>query len=292
VLGDEDLAEYRRVVNEAAAHLVGDEIEQWSSPRFRIRRARVGIALATADIGELISLLTSERLLPDDCLTIVNALTTAGRVQEAVDWAHRGLDAPVSSEHYRRELRDRLVEILLVYGEVDEVRAVLLQGFRAAPTPEAFRGYLGACDDEHRVTERLKLLEWLEERAVEQPGSQTAESLTKILLSEGEVDAAYSAATRFGCALDLRRTLARAIEKSRPRDAIALYQLEIDHHIDRKRGQDYQLTAALLVRVRRLYAASDDESGWTTYLRAVATTHKAKSSLMAILRKQGILAAS
>lgn len=287
-LGDQGLAEYRRVIDKAALRVDEKSTKHWSSARFRIRHARTGLALATGNIDELISVLSTERLLPDDFLTIVNALMSADRAPEAVDWAYRGLSSSDSTEHYRRDLRERLVEILIQCERIDEVGFVRLQGFRAAPTPEALRRYLATCTNDHRAAERLALLEWLEERAVEHRSSQTANDLVRILLAEGEVVAAYDAARRFGCAPDLRHTLARAIEKARPRDAIALHQLEIDELIDRRRRQDYQAAAALLNRVRRLYEACGAESEWFEYLNAVLTTHRAKSSLMAILRERGV----
>lgn len=293
VLGDEGIKEYRRLIKEAQARVDVDTTGGWSSPMFRIRHACIGIALATGDIEELITQLTTEPMLPTDCLVIVNALMAADRVTEAIEWAHRGLNAPKSLEQHRRELRDRLVGILIDRGDLDEARAVLLQGFQSSPSPESLRRYLAACTDHQRAAERRALLEWLEQRAAtEHPAPQSANDLTRILLAEGEIDAAYDAASRFGCGIDLRHTLARAIEKSRPREAIALHQLEIDELIDRKKRQDYQSAAALLERVRRLYEACDAEAEWTTYVGAVAAIHKAKSSFIAILRQRHITSLS
>lgn len=288
ILGDGGLAAYRQLVDEAEARVGSGETDQWSSPKYRIRQARVGIALATRDPDELIAVLTSERMLPDEYLIIVNALMIVGRALEAIEWARRGLNSAMSTEHYRRDLRDRLVEILAECGEFDEVRDVRLQGFRTEPTPMSLRRYLTTCSEEERGVERLAALAWLEERATEHPGSRTANDLVRILMAEGEIESAFDVAMRLGCDRDLRSTLARAIEKSQPRDAIALHEVEVDELIDRKRRQDYQAAAALLERVHRLYAACDAESEWTTYLAAVVATHKAKSSLIGILRERGV----
>ena len=63
--------------------------------RLRLERQppRIGVALASRDADELIRVRSRSLRMPDDYLEIVRELTDAGRKQEAIEWAQRGLTA-------------------------------------------------------------------------------------------------------------------------------------------------------------------------------------------------------
>lgn len=285
ILGAEGLVEYRRVVATAFEALGSEVPGQWSSDAFRVRQARIGVALGSGDVDELISILDTERLVPRDCTTIVDALVRSGRDTEAIEWARRGL-ASGFAEHQLSDLRARLSNLLIANGDLSGARDVRLAGFRAAPTPSSLHEYLALFDEVERDLRRRESIVWLTERTKSRPGAESGSELVAILLFEGEIDDAFLAAQSYGCRADLSLTIARAIERTRPADAIALYQPEILRHIGRKTRGAYESAVALLSRVKKLYVASEDVAGWDEYITLIGTTHRAKTSLMAMLRDQ------
>lgn len=285
ILGEEGLAEYRRFVTKAFDAMGSEVPERWSSDAFRIRRARIGVALGSGDVDELISILDDRRLNPYDCATIVEALVGAGRDSEAVEWARRGL-ASGFAEHQLGGLRTRLSDLLVARGDLDGAPDVRLAGFRSAPAPSSLHDYLALFDEAVREVRLRESIVWLTEQTESRPGIESGSELVRILLFEGEIESAFVAAQSYGCRADLRLTIARAIERTRPADAVAFYQPEILRLIERKTRSDYESAVALLSRVHRLYMATEDAAGWAEYINLIATTHRAKTSLIAMLREK------
>jgi hypothetical protein len=284
ILGVEGLVEYRRVVAKAVAVMESEVPDRWSSGAFRVRQARIGVALGSGDVDELISIFGDGPLIPYDCATIVDALVSVGRDTEAIEWARRGLTSGFA-EHQVGDLRTRLSDLLVARGDLDGARDVRLTGFRSAPTPSSLHDYLVLFDEAERDVRRREWIVWLTERTGWRPGAESGSELVRILLFEGEIEDAFLAARNYGCRADLRLTIARAIERIRPADAIAFYKPEILRLISRKTRSDYESAVALLARVHRLYEANDDVAGWAEYIDLIATTHRAKTSLMAMLRE-------
>lgn len=287
VLGRDGLAEYRTLINAAESELGSKVHDRWSSEVFRVREARIGLAFGSGDVDELIGILDAPRLVPHDCVTIVDALQRAGRSTEALHWARRGLATPGFSEHSVGDLRTRLADLLIAEGDVAGAREVRLEGFHASPTPHTLHMMLELCDPVERDTQRREAIDWLSERARSRPGNDTGSELVKVLLFEGDIDDAFDASQRYGCSSDRRLTLARALERTRPADAISLYEPEVEKLIDRKTRNHYLAATSLLARVQSLYLATQNTTGWDRYLIDLATAHRAKRSLMIMLRAQG-----
>lgn len=287
VLGRDGLAEYRTLINAAENELGNKVHDRWSSEVFRVREARIGLALGSGDVDELIGILDAPRPVPHDCVTIVDALKGAGRSTEAIQWARRGLATPGFAEHSFVDLRTRLADLLITEGDIAGAREVRLEGFHASPSPQSLHRMLELCDPVERDTQRQEAINWLGERARSQPGDETGSELVRILLFEGDIDCAFDASQRFGCSSDLRLTLARALERTQPADAISLYEPEVEKLIDRKARNHYLAAISLLARVRLLYLATQNTTDWDRYLIDLATAHRAKRSLMTMFRAEG-----
>lgn len=93
VLGPVGIDEYRRKIEPRFDQLALEPGNDWSHDRFRIRNARIGVALAAGDPDELIAVNTPSLRLPDDYVEIAGLLAQAGRDDEARRWCERGLVA-------------------------------------------------------------------------------------------------------------------------------------------------------------------------------------------------------
>jgi len=287
VLGDEGLAEYRRLVEPAYLALEPQRPGQWSSARLHLTGAMLGLARAADDVDEFVRIRTADRQSPHDYEEIVAVLTEAGRVDEAVEWARKGVGLE-GREFQKRRLRDQLVGLLV---ETDPAAALdeRWAGFRASPSLPGFKELLaqaGPVDGPAREATKSKAVAWLRERAAVETAPNTSSVLVETLLYEGEVDEAWAAATAFGCHERWWLSLARARERDHPLDAIGVYQREVEGLIAKKNKGSYRDAAALMTRVQALYSAADDD-GWEPYLAAVATRHRPKTSLMARFREAG-----
>jgi hypothetical protein len=113
--------------------------------------------------------------------------------------------------------------------------------------------------------------------------SATATVLVEILAHEGDIDAAWDAATDHGCDDRMWLTLARARESTNPLDAIGVYEREVLAQIDRKRNDAYRTAVDLMARIQRLADSAGRPERFEALLTRVRTEHKAKRNLKALL---------
>lgn len=296
VLGEPGLAEYRRIV-EPRWEEVAAKTDQPSSDRFAIENAMIGVALGSDDPDELIRIRGRNLRMPSDYLEIATALDRAGRVDEAIDWARRGLAQYAERTWQLPDLRDFLSGLLRSQGRDGEAVNLYWESFEAAPSLSSYRQLLeeGGPDDASAWSERC--LVTLRNRAAEEhPGDEArrshivprpAEALVEILMYEGDLEGAWTAATAYGCEDRTRMTLARAREEKHPLDSIMVYEREIFSLIDRKKNHAYQAAVDLLVRIRVLADDAAQPERFTELLERVRTEHRAKRNLKALLDGKG-----
>lgn len=92
VLGEAGLAEYRRLLEPRFAALAGGE-RSGTIERYRVIEGMVGVALASGDPDLLIAVKSRDLRAVSDYQQVTSVLAEAGRVQEAIGWAERGLRA-------------------------------------------------------------------------------------------------------------------------------------------------------------------------------------------------------
>ena len=97
VLGEVGLAAYRRLIEPRWRRSKPASDCYFDGDAFDLHQAMLGWALGTGDPDALIGVHARGRMLPGDRLEICQALQAAGRGDEAIQWARRGL----------REHRDR-----------------------------------------------------------------------------------------------------------------------------------------------------------------------------------------
>ena len=302
ILGEVGLAEFRARL-EPLWKRTGPKTDDWSDNTYVVRRAMVGWALGTGDPDALIEAHRRDQILPGDVLEIARALDRAGRVDEAIAWARRGIADWGSQPWQVGDLREFLARKLRDRGDGPGAVKLFWQAFVSGPSLSAYRRLLDEDDGEdwlRRCCEELgSALAGVPGRAAGSttPGaafgtfppavSGAAGALVDILLYEGQVDAAWDAAHAHGCRADVWLTLARAREEANPVDAIAVYESAALAIIDRKKAMQYQSAVDLMVRIRSLADAAGKPDRFTSLLGQVRTEHKAKRKLKSLLDAQG-----
>jgi len=304
VLGESGLAAFRERL-ESHRREIRSDADEWSGEVFAVRSAMVGWAIGTGDPDALIEAHSRDRVLPGDLLEIAQALDRAGRGDEALSWARRGIADWGDRPWQVRDLRDFLARRLRARGEEQAAVVLFWEAFVSGPSLSAYR----------RLLEEGAGVDWLARCRSELrnslargprgagPGGpatpaaafgplppvvpEAAVALVDILLFEGVIDDAWDAAGDYGCRAQTWLTLARAREESHPLDAIAVYESASLAIIDRKKADQYQSAVDLMVRVRSLADSAGEPGRFESLLERVRTDHKAKRRLKALLDAQG-----
>jgi uncharacterized Zn finger protein len=295
VLGEVGIDEFRRIV-EAKLDSHGEKTDEHGGHQFALDQARIGVAIASGDPDELVSI-NGERLRsPSDYLEIARMMLWSDRVDEAIEWSQRGLADFAERTFQLPELRYFLAEILRSRGRSIEAIDLYWTGFLAAPSMASYRSLLDEAGDDADAW-RDRCIESLRSRLVEMSneeiaapsrrGGYPASALIEILMYEGEVESAWMVATEYGCSNSTWMTLARAREISHPRASIAVYERTLFDAIDKKKRNAYLAAVDLLARVRRLADSAGEPKLFTDVIERVRSEHRPKRSLMAMLDDKG-----
>jgi len=300
VLGGEGLEEYRRLVEPKWRKLrtAGSADDRWSTTQYRVREAMIGVALGGGDPDDLVTVKKHDLRSPADYLEVAESLRGAGRNDDAIAWARRGLDAFPERSWQTPPVREFLAGILRDIGDVDGAVELFWQAFESHPSVDAYRRLLTEADlADQRVAWsdraidalRAQVAECRREDATARPivNSTPAVALIEILLFEGDSDAAWETATTHGCASRLWLTLARAREREHPDEVIPIYEREAFGQIDTKKNQGYRNAVDLLDRLRSAADRSARPEQFSQVIAEVRSRHKPKRNLMALLDQRG-----
>ena len=306
VLGEAGLAAYRERL-EPQWKRIGHEAGDWSDNAFAVRQAMAGWAIAIGDPDALIEVHGRDRIGPGNVLEIARALDAAGRSDEAMAWARRGIAEHGDTGH-ASDLREFLAGALRGHGEAQAAVELFWQAFVSHPSlatyqrlldeaaeprsspgdPDHPAGWQQRCEQELRS--RLSRLDGRvpDGRGVSSAAvPRAAEALVEILAYEGRVEEAWNAATVHGCAERMRMTLARTREKTHPSDAMDVYEPRVLELINQKKNYAYQSAVDLMDRIRRLADAANDPDRFRSLLERVRTEHRAKRNLKRLLDAKG-----
>jgi uncharacterized Zn finger protein len=291
VLGPDGVAEYRRLV-EPRWDEVRAQTEGWSSQRFGLREAMVGVALATGDPDDLIAVYRQDLQTPDVYLEIARSLAAAGRDAEAETWAREGLEAFSERSWQTPPLREFLAGMLRERGERSAAVELFWDAFVRAPSLTAYRRLLDeAADDAPAVKARAleALTDRVERQAEDSPrgGSGPSGVLVEILAHEGDTERAWKVATDHGCDRQMWLTLARSREDTHPLDAIDVYEPEAFRLIEAKKNATYRQAVDLLSRIRRLARQAEQPQRFEDTLQRIRAEHGRKRNLMKLIDQKG-----
>ena len=141
VLGEAGLAAYRERLEpqwKRIRHGAGD----WSDNAFAVRQAMAGWAIGTGDPDALIEVHGRDRILPGNALEIALALDAAGRSDEAMAWARRGIAEHGDTQWQAGDLREFLAGALRGRGEAQAAVELFWQAFVSHPSLATYRRLL------------------------------------------------------------------------------------------------------------------------------------------------------
>ncbi|HEX6255672.1 MAG TPA: hypothetical protein VFZ70_07640 [Euzebyales bacterium] len=294
VLGDTGLAAYRTLAEQRWAQIPaigpGDDPRARHHDRFAITRVMEELAEATGGIDELLEVMARDQASGHAFVRIATACRNHGRDDLALDWAQRGRDAfPAESR-----LTELIGDIHADNGRHDDAVVADRELFRGGPSLARYRRLKDHADAVGRwPNERASALKTLREQIAHRrhetpqrtsPWSRADGSvLVEILLWEGDADAAWAAAQRFGCNDGLWLHVAAARGTDHPTDALGVYRRHLERALEPADNRAYDDVVRLLKTMRPLYAATDDTDAFNGLVADVRTTYKRRRNLIARL---------
>jgi uncharacterized Zn finger protein len=108
--------------------------------------------------------------------------------------------------------------------------------------------------------------------------------LVRVLIWEGDAEAAWQAANEGGCSPDLWLKLADLRRAEHPEDALGVYRRHVEDVIAGKDKRAYAEAVRLIDEtMRALYAESGQPEDFDSYVEEVRAGHKAKRNLMKLM---------
>jgi uncharacterized Zn finger protein len=273
--------------------LIGDDDEHSErSKRFRITYVMKLLARQSGDPDELVAVLSHDLSLPYYFLGIAEVYAEAGRDDDAIEWAERGVEAfPDSGD-------PRLVTFLAAArrkrGEHARAAELMWSLYEAHPGLghlEKLKPYAEEAGTWDKVRDRAldvlreRVASTQDERRVRGYGwsHRDATELVRIRLWEGDANAALADAREGGCRQEVWLALAETLEEAEPWEAMIIYREQVEPMIERKSKADYREATDMLAKVRELMARTGHGNEFPAYLEEVREKHRRKRNLMKLL---------
>jgi uncharacterized Zn finger protein len=313
VLGDVGLLRYRSLAQQVWDQVPtrqGSEQGFHSSSNFRITYIMETLAKVAGSVDELVAIKARDLTYAYHYVEIVELLADAGRTDEALAWAERGIAAFPDGTDVR--LRDVAARELHRVGRDDEAMSLVWAEFEDRPTSKSYEllhrhATAAGAWSEWRVR-ALDLMRQAEaqaqsarsagETSSSRKGSGTwkpprgydgypeSSELVSVFLGENDTEAAWAQAKSGGCSPRLWMQLAKLRQDEHPADAIPIYQEEVEGAIGAKDNRGYREAVDTMIRVRTLMARAGREEDFPAYAAQVRAIHKAKRNLMKLFDGQ------
>lgn len=283
VFDDHALAIYRAVVSDLDRQNAGRD--HWS--RFEIDAMLLELADHDGDVDRAVDLL-NEREHPQYG-AIIARLREAGRDDEVVDWIDRAVaEGRVSGQGGGNAYwlsPSTVAETYRELGRTDDAIAVLRGDFVRQPAIRAYRALLDfAATLDCADTERA----WAFDHARELAGGSSAGSvLVQLALSEGDVDAAWEAADRYGAGWAWQELATNGAEV-RPVAAADLYRPQLENDLQRPNTRLYPGIATTLATMAELYERGGRSADFASYVAKIRQDYGRRPSLMKALQAKGL----
>jgi tetratricopeptide (TPR) repeat protein len=300
ILGRKGLAVYRTLAEKewvkVPALRFGQNDAEKSGKRFRVTHIMETLARQTGDVEAVVSVMKRDLSLAYHYLQIAETYKSAHKYDLALDWAKRGVKAFPKRTDSR--LREFLAEEYHRRKRHDEAMVLVWAEYTDSPTLQEYQNLKTHAD---RIgqwqTWREKALEHVRNRIAEAKNktqkdrwgwSQKTDhsDLVRIFLWEKDVETAWREAQEGGCSNELWLELAAKRDKEHPKDALPIYQRQIEPALDRKNNGAYSDAIGFLRKVRVLMVGLGREVEFTAYVDKLRAAHKPKRNFIKLLDRE------
>ncbi|MDG5808082.1 hypothetical protein P9869_36630 [Streptomyces ossamyceticus] len=283
ILGEEGMGVLRKLAVEAWR---GNR-RGWAEKYLMERLAKAG-----GDVDAVIAVHAAD-LAPNGHthLVIARELDTAGRPEEALSWAERGIREAEDLATIDTALVDHLCERYARVARYADAVALRRHHFDARLSLLTYQQLQAAARAaECWPAEREAALALLRANAAgpRRGGWYSGPVLVDVLLDDKDTDAAWQAATDAGA--DDRQWLALADQAraDRPADALGVYLRLTEPLLKQTGNAVYEQVVGLLLSVRDCHRRLGTEDEFGVYVATLRTTQKRKRNLMRLMDDHGL----
>ena len=305
LLGDTGVARYRGLVAAEWEKLPalgrGERSARYEGRRGLVTSMAEQLARLDGDVDRLVEIKAHD--LADDWayLQIAQLLASAGREEEALEWAERGLAS--SPERRDRRLREFVADAYRQRGRCAEAITLRAEQFRDTPSLETYRALREESEPlgewparrEQALAELHAVADPSPQRDRARPTPAWAQrnrsTLVEVFLWEDDVAAAWEQAQAGGCAPALWRRLAAARAADRPQDALAVYRMLVGRVVGATSNAAYQEAVELLGELEQLLAPHDCADDHARLVAEVREVNRRKRNLLKLLDQRWPVAA-
>lgn len=281
VLGQDGIAEYRRLATEAwdmlAAGRENDDEGSSSASPHAVMQILDVFAAREGDLDRRIALRTRDLSSAWHYVILVEFCKDNGRNDQALHFAEQGL---ALFEHRSEE---RLVlltaDLLEKAGRPDDAQGRLWDAFTRTPSPRLYEP-LRRLGGEAARDGAIRYLEAVIAKGERLRFVSPSAILIDILIGETMFDAAWAAARTHGAAPEQKLRLAEAGEASHPREALGVYSERVEALVSGGVPSGYPEAAAFVDRMARLHSPAEHAA----YRAGLKARHGRKRNFMALLR--------
>lgn len=299
VLGKRGMHHYRELGEAEWAQVKplkpGDDDPDKYGKRFRITHIMETLVEQSGDIDALVEVKCRDLSSSYNFLQIAEIYRKAGRDDQALVWAEKGIRTFVDKADSR--LQDLLADLYHRRRRHDEAMALIWPQFERHSNLKNYQKVKKHADRSkgwpewrERALEHVHML--INRGARSNRGDRWRSSfwadrslLVEIFLWEKDIESAWREAREGGCRSELWLKLASLREKEHPRDAIAVYQRLIGPIVERTNNDAYVEAAELLRRVERLMNKLGENTEFRQYLANVRAQYKRKRNFVKLLAK-------
>jgi hypothetical protein len=282
---EQALATYRRAV--AALDRKLEDRDQFG--RFEVDAMLLELADHDGDVDLAVDLL-AQREQPQYG-AIVDRLRAAGRTEDAVTWIDRAVaEGRISSHGGGNEFwlsPDHVADIYQGLGRIEDAVAVLRADFVRQPSVGAYRVLLDFASGVDRVdAERT----WAFDHARQLAGSDRFAAgavLVQLHMSDGDIDAAWQAADRYGPGWAWRELAVRGAQ-ARPVAAADLYRPQLENDLRYPNSKLYPDIAATLATMAKLYEGGGRRADFASFIAQIRQDYGRRPALMKALDAKGL----
>jgi hypothetical protein len=277
---EQALGTYRRAV--AALDLKLEGQDHWK--RFEVDAMLLELADHDGDVDRAVRLL-AQREHPEYG-AIVDRLRAARRTDEAVAWIDRAVAEGRVTGHGGGNAYwlcpDNVAATYQGLGRIDDAVAVLRADFVRQPSVGAYRVLLDfAAGIDRADAERTWAFDHARQLAVSDRFAAGA-VLVQLSLSDGDVDAAWLAAERYGPGWAWRELADRGAE-ARPVAAADLHRPQLENDLRHPNSKLYPGIAATLATMAELYERGGRSADFASFIAQIRQDYGRRPSLMKAL---------
>lgn len=300
ILGSKGLSAYRQLAEaawaEVPARTAEDERAGWGY--FRITHIMESLARASGDIEELVAVMSRDLSSAYDYLQIAEVYRQAGRHDEALRWAEKGLKAfpdgtdprlrEFAAEEYHR--RKRSADAMnLMWAEFSErpfletYKTLAKHAKKAGAWPEwreralaEIRAGIAQAKEMARGQTRPHWMAAGDDHSL----------LVEIFLYEGRAEDAWSEAVGGGCSGSLWLRLASKREKGHPEDAAPIYWKYAEAGIAGTTNGRYEDAVELLAKAAAVMKRLERSAEFVRNLEALRAKYKIKRNFIKLVEQK------